>query len=371
MMTAQIKILLNITAALAVTGSSVLAQTITVPAVPTVSAVSSATITPQATVVSAYSAEQLDQLTSTVALYPDPLLANTLAAATYPNEIAAAAQWLAYYPSPTQDIIDAQQWQPSVKVLMHYPTVLNLMAQYPQWTAALGNAFMTQPADVMLSVQRLRAQAYAMGNLVTTTQQQVLIAGNTIQIVPVTPTVIYVPVYDSRVVYVQRPAANRPFVNFSFGVTIGEWMNIDIDWSQRRVITGVANDRRWYEHRNVPVYTWSRDKKVVIQPTPRVITKTPVIVETNHNAYRGWGPQPQKTSVFEDRTVIVNREDRSRQVNVNVNVRPAPQSPRQADNRNDNRRDDNRPGNNRNDNRSNQDNNRSGPDRDHDRRDGR
>ena len=118
-----------------------------------------------------YAAPQLDQLLAPIALYPDPLLAQILMAATYPLEVVEAARWV-QDPNNARlrgDQLDAalqpQDWDPSVKSLVPFPQILQMMNSKLDWTQALGNAFLAQQADVMDSVQRLRAQAQAAGTL--------------------------------------------------------------------------------------------------------------------------------------------------------------------------------------------------------------
>jgi hypothetical protein len=138
-----------------------------------------------------YTPEQLDQMLAPIALYPDPLIALILPASTDPSDIALAAQYLAANGDPSG--IDAQTWDPSVKGLAHYPDVLKWMNDNLDWTRALGAAFAMQPADVMKSVQQLRAKAKASGTLVDTPQQQVDVEGDDIRIVPTQQDTIYVP----------------------------------------------------------------------------------------------------------------------------------------------------------------------------------
>ena len=108
-------------------------------------------------------AEQLDDLLSPIALYPDPLLAQILpAAAADPQDIAAAEAWVAAGNNPNQ--IDDQPWDPAVQAVARYPTVLKMLADYPDWTDELGDAFTMQQADVAASFQRLRAQAQTAAN---------------------------------------------------------------------------------------------------------------------------------------------------------------------------------------------------------------
>lgn len=182
-----------------------------------------------------YTADQLDNLTGPVALYPDALLAQVLVAATFPDQIEDAAQFVR---ANGTDNIDAQSWDVSVKAVAHYPSALNAMADKLDWTAALGKAYATQSSEVMQSVQRLRGMAAANGNLNTTTQQQVITHGTTYEIVPAEPRVIYVPVYDPYIIY-SRPIFNLGFVSryWSFGVgfPIGSWLSYDCDWGLQRV----------------------------------------------------------------------------------------------------------------------------------------
>jgi uncharacterized membrane protein YgcG len=153
------------------------------------------------------SPSDIDALVAPIALYPDALVAQVLAAATYPNEVVEAAQWLKDNSSlQGQALADAvnqqQQWDPSVQALTQFPSVLDNMASNLSWTSALGSAFYNQQADVMASVQRLRAQAKAAGNLKSSSQMTVVQQDpQTIVIQPANPQVVYVPVYNPTVVY--------------------------------------------------------------------------------------------------------------------------------------------------------------------------
>ena len=148
-------------------------------------------------------AAELDQMLGPIALYPDPLIAQILPAATLPSEIVLADRYVNGGGDP--NLIDQQPWDPSVKALARYPTVLKWMDDNLAWTTALGQAFLYQQQDVMDSIQRLRAQAQALGNLQTTPQENVVTDNGTIEILPANPQVIYVPVYQPDVVYFQRP----------------------------------------------------------------------------------------------------------------------------------------------------------------------
>src|SRR6266550_1609297 len=120
---------------------------------------------------------QLDSLVAPIALYPDPLLAQMLAASTYPLEVIQLEQWLKKNPSLKQDALAAavakQPWDPSVQSLAIYPDIVTRLSENVAWTTDLGNAFLAQQPDVMAAVQRMRAKARSKGALKTTEQQKV------------------------------------------------------------------------------------------------------------------------------------------------------------------------------------------------------
>jgi hypothetical protein len=180
-----------------------------------------------------FSADQLDNLLAPVALYPDPLLAQLLVAATYPDEIDQAARVLRADPDPAG--IDAEPWDVSVKAVAHYSEVLSMMDDSLDWTTALGQAYAWQPEDVMASIQRLRAQARAVGNLETEPQQEVADDGGNIEIWPAEPDDIYVPVYDPDVVYFGSGGAIGGVETFGPACLIGVWLNRDFDWRHRKI----------------------------------------------------------------------------------------------------------------------------------------
>jgi hypothetical protein len=158
--------------------------------------------------------QQLDSLTAPIALYPDALLAQVLMAATFPQDVQAAAEWSKANTKLQGDdavkAVASEPWDPSVQSLVAFPQVLATMASKPDWVAQLGNAFLAQPNDVMDSVQRLRKQAQAAGNLKTSSQQKVVVEQSTIQIVPANPQVVYVPTYNPTVVYGTWPYPAYP-----------------------------------------------------------------------------------------------------------------------------------------------------------------
>ena len=117
------------------------------------------------------SPDQLDNLVAPIALYPDPLLGQVLAASTYPLEIVEAQQWLQQNSNlqgaQLMDAAKQQNWDPSVQALVAFPDALSLLSNDIRWTTDLGNAFLAQQADVMSAVQRMRARAQANGKLAT------------------------------------------------------------------------------------------------------------------------------------------------------------------------------------------------------------
>ena len=153
--------------------------------------------------------DQLDSLVAPIALYPDPLLAQTLAASTYPLEVLQLQQWLTKNPGLKDkallDAVERQPWDPSVQALAALPDVVTWLANDIQWTTDLGNAFLAQQADVMHAVQRMRQKAQAKGNLTSTPQQtvetQVVDSQPVIVIEQANPEVVYVPSYNPSFVY--------------------------------------------------------------------------------------------------------------------------------------------------------------------------
>ncbi|HEY5512539.1 MAG TPA: DUF3300 domain-containing protein [Geomonas sp.] len=178
------------------------------------------------------SQEELLDLLAPIALYPDPLIAQILPAATFVDQIDEAARYVRQYGKSAR--LDDQPWDVSVRAVAHYPDVLFMMDQKYDWTAALGQAFVDQPQDVMDAIQDLRAEAREQGNLVSTREQQVIIEPDYIRIVPAAPEYIYVPVYDPQVIY-QEPQPSYGFITFGAGFAIGAWLSRDLDWQRHRV----------------------------------------------------------------------------------------------------------------------------------------
>jgi hypothetical protein len=171
-----------------------------------------------------YTPEQLDQMLAPIALYPDPLLSQTLMAATYPLEIVEAARWSQANPSLKGDAainaVKDKSWDVSVKSLVAFPQTLAMMSNNLEWTQKVGDAMIGQQKDVAESIQRLRARAEASGNLKTTSQQKVTTqtaqgaSSPAIVIEPANPELIYVPYYNPTWVYGTWPYPAYPPVYY-------------------------------------------------------------------------------------------------------------------------------------------------------------
>lgn len=176
---------------------------------------------------------QLQQLLGPIALYPDPLIAIMLPAATLPTEIVMADRYVSGGGDPNQ--IDQQPWDPNVQALAHYPDILKWMDDNLNWTTQLGEAFENQQQDVMTAIQELRTEAYNLGNLQSTPQQQVVDDNGYIEIVPANPDDVYVPNYQPNQVYYYQ-SYGAPFVTFGAGFVIGPWLCGDFDWRNHHLI---------------------------------------------------------------------------------------------------------------------------------------
>jgi len=153
--------------------------------------------------------DQLDSLVAPIALYPDPLLTQTLVASTYPLEIVQLHQWLSQNKNlkdkALADAVKKQDWDPSIQAMAAFPDLVKQLAENIKWTTDLGNAFLAQQSDIMDGVQRMRQKAKEKGNLKSTEQQKVetkvVETKQVIVIEPSQPDVIYVPSYNPTVVY--------------------------------------------------------------------------------------------------------------------------------------------------------------------------
>ncbi len=228
-----------------------------------------------------YSPAELDKLVSRIALYPDPLLAQILAAATYPDQISDAAKWADEHHYLTGDDLaraiteDHLAWDPSVQALLPFPSVLEMMASDMDWTTQLGNAFLAQRQDVMDAVQRMRKKAKEYGYL-RTNEQVVVSGGPYIEILPANPGFICVPVYDPLIVF--APPVPGFFVGgaivFGFGVTLGfafrpwGWGTTRFVWDRHEVFIANARwERTWvnrasYAHHYDAFHRWTGPRGV-------------------------------------------------------------------------------------------------------------
>ena len=199
-----------------------------------------------------YSATALEQMLAPIALYPDQLLGPILIAATYPLEIVQADRWLqndanaSLQGAQLAEALQQEPWDASVKALVPFQQVLDLLDNDLDWTEQLGNAFLAQQADVMDAVQRLRARAQAAGTLKSSPQEAVTSDGQAIEIAPAEPDVVYVPVYDPLSVYGTWPWAEYPpddfiLTGYPFGSYIGVtivpplWSWNQWDWRRHRL----------------------------------------------------------------------------------------------------------------------------------------
>ena len=171
------------------------------------------------------SPDELQQLVAPIALYPDSLVAEILAASTYPAQAAAADQWLqSQGNAPAEQIAagaDAQSsWDPSVKGLTAFPQVLAMLDRNLQWTTSLGNAYYNQPQDVLQTIQVMRQRAEQAGNLQSTPQADITNNQGYIDIAPANPQVVYVPSYNPWDVYGQPVS---PYPGFSLIGALGSF----------------------------------------------------------------------------------------------------------------------------------------------------
>jgi len=208
-----------------------------------------------------YSAEELDTLVSTIALYPDPLLAHVLTASTHNNEISSASLWASAHKHLKGESLSAEMqraeldYDESVLALVPFPTVLATMAKYSTWTSQLGEAVKNQNGEVIFAVQRMRHAAYDHGYLKS--DQYVKVNRDVyITIEPVKTEYIYVPVYNPSVVYYVYTDQYIP-MRYSHAVWTGHWYSgwvwgdIWFEW-QTHAIRHHPRPPRHNRHYNVP-----------------------------------------------------------------------------------------------------------------------
>jgi hypothetical protein len=273
------------------------------------------------------SKEELAQLLSPIALYPDELVSQILMASTYPLEIVQADRWVKSHKQSTGDALakqlEKEPWDPSVKSLVSFPKVLASMSEKLDLTTKIGDAFLSQQKDVMDTIQALRKKAYEAGNLKTTKEQKVVVEKEIIIIQPANPQVVYVPSYSPTVVYgvwmypayppyyyyPPPPPASPPY-HFAAGVAVGvawgyawghcNWHGGHVDYNVNQNININRNidrskyqtqvnpkDRRWQhnpEHRKNVAY---KDKA-----TAKRYGQSPAQSREGRRESRGYASKP-------------------------------------------------------------------------------
>ncbi|MGA8439812.1 MAG: DUF3300 domain-containing protein [Candidatus Sulfotelmatobacter sp.] len=203
-------------------------------------------------------AQELQQLVAPIALYPDTLVAQVLTAATYPAQVADADRWRRIEGYASSDQIaagaNAQPWDPSVKALTAFPQVLAQMNYNLQWTTQLGNAYYNQPQDVLEAVQVMRQRAQAAGNLRSTPQESVNYDQGNIVLAPVSPEVVYVPVYNPWAVYGQPV---DPYPGFSLLGALGSFIGSSVGPLAVRFGLGIATAA--FMHTPFGLLAWGLD----------------------------------------------------------------------------------------------------------------
>jgi hypothetical protein len=292
--------------------------------------------------------DPLDQLMAPIALYPDPLISIILPASTFPSDVASAGAYLNGGGDPAQ--AGSQPWDPSVRSLAHYPDVAKWMAQNPTWTQAVGAAFVAEPAQVMKAIQRLRALAQADGTLVTTPQQQVVASATYIEIVPAQPDVIYVPVYNPSVVFVDQPyyEYNGPFLSYGPPYDAGVWLTFGCNWHGGGVL--VVDQGYWrggsggWRTHDQASFAVSVNVRVWGYPAGRPRPQAPSGWRTNPQVVSvrpiGGAPQRPPQSAFRNihtqgpaAVAVVSRNPQAfkgRPINTAILQRPAGQAPQRA-----------------------------------------
>lgn len=255
--------------------------------------------------------EQLDSLVAPIALYPDPMLSQTLVASTYPLEIIQLQQWLAQHKDlkdkALADAVKKQDWDPSIQAMAALPEVVKQLAENVKWTTDLGNAFLAQQNDVMDAVQRMRNKAKNAGNLKSSEQQKVetkvVESKQVIVIEQASPEVVYVPSYNPTVVY-GAPAYPYPPIAYpppgyyaagmaiSFGVGLamgaawgGGW-GYNSNWGGNNNVT-INNNNNFVKNSNRNSNISNRSGNSNWQHNPQHRGGTPYSNRSTANKYGG------------------------------------------------------------------------------------
>ena len=304
--------------------------------------------------------QALDVMLAPIALYPDQLLTQVLMAATYPQEVEEAARWSRSRSGLSGDAAvrtaEGWDWDPSVRSLTAFPQVLDTMGQHMAWTEDLGTAFIVQPEEVMDTVQRLRFRAYDAGTLRTSESTRVIHTGSSIIIESVSPQVVYVPYYDTRVVYgpwwwPARPPMYWPRWHGYYAHPArpsvvywgpGTWVSAGFffggfDWPRREVrvintrtyyyaprVRQVETHRPAYAHPAPPAtapHVWRHDDvrrsawRQQAQPTERAIQRQPGQVQPRQETPSTGAPRYARPQSDDDETGAERRERRRREEN--------------------------------------------------------
>ncbi len=272
--------------------------------------------------------EELDQLLASIALYPDDLIAQVLAASTYPVEVVQAARFVKENEKLEGEKLMAaakdKDWEPSVKSMLEFPDVLKMMDEKLDWTTKLGDAFLSQQRDVMDSIQRLRRKAQEAGNLKDTKEQKVVVEQQTQTIViqPANPQVVYVPTYNPTVVYGAWPYPAYPpyptypagyvatgVLSFTAGVAVGaawsghgawhcNWgggdVDVDINRNNNFTRNNYTNANRYQMNQNRSTQAWQhnpqnrRGAQYSNQATAQRFGQGGAGARTTNSSYRGY-----------------------------------------------------------------------------------
>jgi hypothetical protein len=262
-------------------------------------------------------AAELDRLVAPIALYPDPLLVQILMAATYPLEVVEADRWLqvpanaALKGDQLAAALQQQPWDPSIKSLIAFPSVLHMMDDNLGWSEQLGDAFLAQQADVMDAVQRLRRLAEAAGSLASGPQQTVsAAAGPEVAIEPANAEIVYVPAYNPLCAYGTWPDTDYP--PFSFGAwpgsctpvlefdsgiypPFGFWAWGRFEWRRHHIRIDHNRFAQFHPGREPPSGLWQHDpahRHGVPYPTPSIAAHFLGAAAAPRRQFRGYTPTP-------------------------------------------------------------------------------
>ncbi len=258
--------------------------------------------------------QQLDQLVAPVALYDDPLLADILTASTYPLEVVEAHRWVsdpanaALKGDALTTALADQDWDPSVKALVPFPNVLQMMDNHLDWTEGLGEAFLAQQGDMMDAVQRLRRQAQSAGTLKSSPQQTVANDGDDVTISSPPSDVIYVPDYNPWCAYgpwsypIYAPYYFEPWpgycgpadyvIGWDAGIFLpfGFWEWGDFDWRYHHIVINHGHLNQYHSRHEQAGDVWQHDPahRVGVPYRDPRNTRQFQPTQVSHQSFRGY-----------------------------------------------------------------------------------